>query len=130
MAEVTKGNIYLGDTPVIILSDDKIVRFKNVIEKMIRGIYRQHFDQILPNNYRILSHMLDDAYLFDNLDDPILKIVWPKVGKTYTVGGERVQYRYRISEEQEEISVWSILFYGRVLMYAIVYPEHMKEQFK
>lgn len=129
MAEVTKGNIYLGDVPALVLRDDEIKRLKKVICKIIRGLYRHHFSQILPSNYKIISHMLDDAYLFDNLDDPILKIVWPKVGKTYTVGGERVQYRYRISEEQEEISVWSILFYGRVLMYAIVYPEHMEEQF-
>lgn len=129
MAEVTKGGIYLGNLPALVLRHDEMTRFKNVIDKIIKGLYFHHFDQILPINYKIITHMLDDAFLSDPSSGNVLQIVWPKLGKVHTIGGGRVKYRYRNVQGNEEASLWSVLFYDRILFYAIVYPEHMEEQF-
>lgn len=126
--EIEKSGIYLGTVPALLLGEDEMKRVRRIIQKIVKGLFRHHFDEILPNHYAIRADMLDDEYLAGYRDDPFFKTLWPPDVAKFNIGDGRVKYLYKQVIDHKEASSWCIVLYDRVVFYAFVHPSQMETE--
>ena len=96
----TPSGIYLGQSPGLTLDARRIDR---VILRIIQGLYWHHYQKSLP------PKPSPEIWL----DPPIS----PEISNLFlgtqlnSVGGDVFKYRYRLYDDNREVSIWSLLFY-------------------
>lgn len=119
----TQGGLYLGKS---LAYDVDLTRIHKVVERTVRGLFYHESRRRLADGYGVevrCNDSLADApaeYLAEfceTICDPLSQIP-PTV-----IGNDIFSYRFVITRENPDVSVWGLIFYGNVPFVALTGPE-------
>lgn len=106
----SQGGIYMGEQPAIQYEPQRI---KNVIEKIVRGLFWYEKGEPLGSNYIVERFTLNPPY--DNKTKAgIASLPLKKVGD-----GEVFSYRVLMDKENPRIGCWFLMFFNEILFVSI-----------
>lgn len=106
IADLFKGNIYIGRTPALKVRGEK---FNKIMRRITRGFYYYHTGEILPFEYDIRVTKINP-----NLNEAQMESF--KYIKIHKIGKDIFQYRYVMDEENSFHSIWFFMFYKELLI--------------
>lgn len=110
----TKSGIYLGKKTKINISDEDWIRYHNVLDKYIKGLFYHEFKMPLPADYKI-KHVLGD-------NDEFLLKVTSQVNKWNKENKEIFAYAYN-SIPNSYNSIWVTVYYNSMVFISLVVAE-------
>lgn len=110
----TNSGLYLRDTLAFNVDLERIFR---VVIRTTRGLYYYEVGKRLNPNYDVDVHSDDTlinepADVLENLEKNIIVPLFQKSPKV--LGNDIFMYRYHITDEDPNFTVWALTFYGRV----------------
>lgn len=109
----THGGIIVGSSPGVQFDRDRVYP---VLEKIVKGLWRHHWGRVMPDDVRTGWHIFHRQPQGDVLE--VLKR--SEVGLSYPPVFRSKDLVFPREGENEEVSVWWLLFYEQLTMYCTV----------
>jgi len=100
----SKGGIILGEVDLVVWDDSP----NQVIEKMIRGLYFYHFDEILADRVDIVVDQVKEL--------TIEKVECVKSLSCNCIADGQFMYRYARANDEPLSSVWLLIFHKNLVI--------------
>ena len=115
----TKGGIYLGKKTKVRISDKDWIRYYNVLDKYIKGLFFHEFNMPMPADFKI-KHILGDK-------DKLLLKITSYVNKWNRENKEVFAYAYNSIPDSYN-SIWITVYYNAIVFisFAIAEEEYDK----
>jgi hypothetical protein len=103
----TKAGIYLGDLPAITLDEERV---NQIFTTIVRGLYYHKNKARMPDG---LNFILREQYPWDHKS--VFEIFSNLRAQPWRALGNVFGYTYTLWEQPVFVSIWLLLFYGRVM---------------
>jgi len=110
----TKSGLYLGKKTLIKLTEDDLRRFRNVLDKYVKGLVFYEFKDVLPREYNIKHNIFLPEERISDIMPRTKDFKWKIIHKdVFRYGFGFVPGSYK--------SVWITVFYNSVICESLVF---------
>jgi len=115
----SRSGLYIGDTIAVKFDMDRLCK---VVNRIIKGLFFLHMGAIIPAEYTITIYPIEGLNISlrdykKDLKDFFLKF---KNIEPIIIGNNVFLYKYLVASDDKYSSAWLLMFYGKVMFFALV----------
>jgi len=110
----TKSGIYIGQRTKITITPADWIRYFNVLDKYIKGLFFFEFKEVLPIQYKIKHFWGREEQVEENLE------IFNRINKWNTDNNNKIFFYGYSFIPQTYTSIWVTIFYDKIFFKSFV----------